>query len=181
MVVKVLVALFIFGNSLAAPLSEQEKNYYKKKGRVVLVKYRDELGLALKQSVQNGFIKGVRSCRAKKTSVEQNWRKLGYKIGRTSHRLRNPKNVAPAWVAPFISKYRKSSAKNKMPISVVALDVDRAGVIAPIYTKKMCMHCHGVSISQGVKSEIRKYYPKDQATGFTMGDLRGLFWLELKR
>jgi len=32
-----------------------------------------------------------------------------------------------------------------------------------------------------VKAEVARRYPRDQATGFAAGDLRGFFWVEVKK
>ena len=42
----------------------------------------------------------------------------------------------------------------------------------------LCTTCHGESISPGIASAIAERYPDDEATGFAVGDLRGVFWVE---
>jgi hypothetical protein len=43
----------------------------------------------------------------------------------------------------------------------------------------MCLACHGESLEPAVAAKLAAAYPKDQATGFRAGDLRGAFWVEL--
>jgi len=44
-----------------------------------------------------------------------------------------------------------------------------------IPTMPMCLACHGQNIAPEVTAAIRAHYPKDQATGFAPGQLRGAF------
>jgi hypothetical protein len=46
-----------------------------------------------------------------------------------------------------------------------------------IPTGEICLACHGESISPDVATAIREAYPQDQATGFSLGDIRGAFTL----
>ena len=38
-----------------------------------------------------------------------------------------------------------------------------------------CALCHGSAVKDDVKAAVAKLYPKDQATGFEPGELRGAF------
>jgi hypothetical protein len=49
---------------------------------------------------------------------------------------------------------------------------------APIIVQKKCLTCHGevgVDVTKKSDSIIESYYPKDLATGFKEGDLRGIW------
>jgi hypothetical protein len=46
-----------------------------------------------------------------------------------------------------------------------------------IPTGELCLTCHGGSIDPDLAARIRAGYPKDQATGFKLGELRGAFTL----
>ena len=94
-------------------------------------------------------------------------------IGRTSFKLRNPKNSPPEWARPLIEQ---RAAEPKF----VDLPDGRTGALLPIKLKAQCLACHGPTeqIADEVKSQLAKLYPDDQATGFQEGDLRGWFWVE---
>ncbi len=104
----------------------------------------------------------------------------GIELGRTSHRLRNPKNAPRAWVAPFLEK-PPAKAEAFVP---VAVDLgDRMGVLKPISVGAQCVACHGPEgeLSGEVFDALKAAYPEDQAKGFNPGDFRGLFWAEVPR
>lgn len=100
-------------------------------------------------------------------------------LGRTSHKLRNPKNAPRNWVRPWLDAHANAPAE-KAQAAVYNLGT-RLGVLIPIPTGPVCTVCHGTSVAPDILAKIRAKYPKDQATGFDVGDLRGAFWIELER
>lgn len=99
----------------------------------------------------------------------------GVKIGRTSFHLRNQINVAPTWAAGFVER------KIREPV-FVSLEQERLGALFPIRLLDNCVMCHGKAEEVGpeVLAAIQKSYPEDRATGFSVGDLRGYFWVEVE-
>ena len=47
--------------------------------------------------------------------------------------------------------------------------------MSAIPTQGMCLKCHGTSIDPKVQAKLKELYPRDQATGFSEGELRGAF------
>jgi hypothetical protein len=105
----------------------------------------------------------------------------GVEVGRTSHRLRNPKNAPRAWVAPYVAQWAGKKLDEVQPV-VVDLG-DRVGLLRPIPTAALCTSCHGATaqIEPEVREVIRQAYPQDQGVGFAEGDLRGVFWAEVPK
>lgn len=101
-------------------------------------------------------------------------RDSGVMIGRTSVRRRNPMNTAPAWAKSTIESSAAAS-------SFFANSDGSLGVALPIVLADNCLMCHGdpAAMDPALKDVIAKTYPKDQATGFAVGDLRGWFWVEV--
>ena len=97
-------------------------------------------------------------------------------MGRSSHKLRNPANVAPDWVANAIDSYLAGETR---PIAV-ELDDGRHGYIEPITMQPLCLTCHGQELQPEVEAKLAQLYPDDQATGFAAGDFRGVFWVEFQ-
>jgi hypothetical protein len=44
-------------------------------------------------------------------------------------------------------------------------------------TEGLCLNCHGKAISSEVRSALKRYYPNDVATGYSLGQVRGAFSL----
>ncbi len=98
-------------------------------------------------------------------------------LGRTSHKLRNPRNAPRAWVEPFLKDANEKKAAAFEPV-VVDLG-NKIGMLKPIGTAGFCLTCHGASIDETVRRKILEKYPADKATGFSEGDLRGVIWAEI--
>lgn len=101
-------------------------------------------------------------------------KKHGVRIGRTSYKLRNPKNEAPVWAALLVDERADKTR-------FMADDNGRLGVLTPIHLAGACLKCHGGpnDLAPGVREQLAKRYPHDKATGFKEGDLRGWFWVEV--
>ena len=103
------------------------------------------------------------------------------KIGRSSHRLRNPKNQPPPWVASFVAGL---DGKRASEVEAHVFDLgDRIGVVRPIPTAKICTKCHGNAseLDPAAAAPLHETYPQDRATGFSVGDIRGVFWVEVSK
>jgi hypothetical protein len=105
----------------------------------------------------------------------------GLEVGRTSHRLRNPKNAPRPWAQPFVTAVATRKAAEVKPIYV---DLgDRLGLLKPIPMGELCTTCHGAadSLAPEVARVLKEGYPEDRATGFAPGDVRGFFWAEVRK
>lgn len=95
-------------------------------------------------------------------------------IGRTSVKLRNPKNGPPDWAKPMVQMMVTDE-------QAIPLPGGRLGVLMPIFLKDKCLACHGPedALKEEVKMALKNQYPEDQATGYREKDLRGWFWVEV--
>jgi hypothetical protein len=140
---------------------------------------RQLAGRLLEELRQGGPVRALSVCREEAPALTaQTARTQGVRIGRTSHRLRNPGNVAPTWTEPFVAGAAGRKAASVQPV-VVDLG-DRVGVLRPIATLGVCLQCHGPAtrLAPEVRESLAAAYPEDRAVGFTEGDLRGFAWAE---
>ena len=101
-------------------------------------------------------------------------REKGVMIGRTSAKLRNPANAAPSWAVGVLND---QPAEPRLTANTDGC----LGVTLPIKLAANCLACHGSpdTMDSAVKAALAANYPKDQATGFKEGDIRGWFWVEV--
>jgi len=104
----------------------------------------------------------------------------GVAVGRTSHRLRNPANAPEPWMVPLLDELRAAAPR---PGSWHAVDLGARGTgyVEPIYLQPLCATCHGEAVEGALLERIRTLYPTDEAVGFHVGELRGLFWAIVPR
>lgn len=105
--------------------------------------------------------------------AEQMSQAHGLKIGRTSFRLRNTDNAPPTWAAKLVA--------DRVSEPTYLTQDGKLAALLPIRMQAPCLMCHGAedTILTPVKEALAKHYPKDQATGFQAGDLRGWFSVEV--
>lgn len=159
-------------------LIDLSPNQKKQKQQALLAKenlFASLLGELTTSMGEKGPAKSISVCKerapeiARRVSEEANVR-----IGRTSFLLRNENNAAPDWAASFVNDRVEDDV-------AVELSNNGLGVLLPIRLQATCTLCHGTDqqVMPEVKAAIVSNYPKDQATGFSEGALRGYFWIEV--
>lgn len=100
-------------------------------------------------------------------------------IRRASHKPRNPYNTADSLESKVIKQYIDQIQSGDDLKPVTYSDENRITFHAPItITNQLCLNCHGKineDISEDNLATIQELYPNDQATGFSMGGLRGIW------
>lgn len=105
-------------------------------------------------------------------------------LRRVSHRVRNPGNRANTEELALIAEYRTTRAAGGV-LSPVLMADGHVTYYAPIViTNALCLQCHGTpekEVTLEVLSSIRKHYPADEAVGFEMGEVRGLWRVDFQQ
>ncbi|MBT8092423.1 MAG: DUF3365 domain-containing protein [Gammaproteobacteria bacterium] len=149
------------------------------RGPELLAPLKKDLKEALVAGMQDGPLNAVSVCKDQAPAIAASLSVDGVEMGRTSHKLRNPANAAPGWVDPILQSYLADNA-DRAP-AIVSLSDGREGYVEPILLQPLCVTCHGKTLPPNLAARISEEYPDDQATGFDVGDLRGVFWVEYPR
>ena len=136
---------------------------------------RVELGGALRAALAKGPEHAIEVCRLDAPRLTALQQRDGIRVGRTSDRLRNPANAPEPWMQPLLAEFRERAPEPGAHRSV-DLGARGTGYVEPIYLKPLCATCHGENVAPPLLDAIRARYPEDRATGFRVGELRGLFW-----
>lgn len=104
----------------------------------------------------------------------------GVTLRRAATKPRNPKNAADEAEKAALEDFAAASAKKEAPKPQVITNADGSrAFLAPIVLgNPLCLQCHGTQekdIAPETLTAIQKLYPDDKATGFKLGDLRGLW------
>lgn len=145
-------------------------------GAALLAPFKSSLMQALTAGMQEGPAAAIEVCSEKAPGIAAGLSVDGVRMGRSSHKLRNPANAPPDWLVPVLESYT-SGAAELQPVTV-DIATNRHGYVEPIITQPLCLTCHGAEIDAEIAARIEESYPEDQATGFAAGDLRGVFWVE---
>ena len=105
----------------------------------------------------------------------------GWDVGRTSLKVRNPKNTPDAWERKVLEDFesRKAAGGNLKAMEHYEV-VEEDGKKSFRYMKAIplfgvCVNCHGSKIRPNISAKLYELYPEDTARGFKPGDLRGAF------
>ncbi len=107
-------------------------------------------------------------------------------LRRVTHRPRNTQNRADTNELELIRYFESELNKGATPQP--AIGTNRTGFYtyyAPIVlTLPLCLNCHGQpgqDIQPEVLTQLKATYPADDATGFKLGQLRGLWSVDFKQ
>jgi hypothetical protein len=150
---------------------------------VVIATLHDALLWELNSALeQGGPTLAIKSCHLDATRVAQRiGRQEGVAAGRTSDRLRNPLNAPRPWAAPLV---KANAGRRARDVDGFAVDLgDKVGVIRPIAYRARCAGCHGQpeTFGSAIRAELEERYPRDRATGFEEGEIRGWYWVEMAK
>lgn len=105
----------------------------------------------------------------------------GMEVGRRALRLRNPGNAPDDWEQQALIEFLGALARGEDPgelerSEVRTVDGEEVFYWAkPILLQQPCTVCHGAALAPEVAAAIADLYPDDRATGFAVGELRGIF------
>jgi hypothetical protein len=146
------------------------------RGAELLAPFKRELKAALKAGLAKGPVEALSACNLRAPEIAASLSHDGVRIGRSSHRLRNPANAPSDWVRPLLDAY-VADPSQRAPQEVALAD-GRNGYVEPIFVQPLCLTCHGEALAPDVAARIEALYPEDRAVGFREGDFRGVFWVE---
>lgn len=168
---------FISSLLMAEPLTQEQMA---QKGTEVSTALVQKLGSELKtQMLSGGPIAALHFCSQNALSLtEQIAKKSGTSIKRVSTQNRNPVNAATSEEKTLLNQWQ-TMLKNGETLPAYALTKRVNG--ETVYYKPIvinnetCLKCHGdVAGDSPLGKAIKETYPEDHATGYKMGDLRGM-------
>lgn len=104
----------------------------------------------------------------------------GVKLRRATLKPRNPQNAATEDERKVLAGFAAALAQGETPRPVVHSEADgRRTFFAPIVlANPLCLQCHGQpgsEVKEATQAALRVHYPDDRATGYKLGELRGLW------
>jgi len=154
-------------------------------GQILTATTFQTLSGQLSQAIEEGGVPhALEFCSVEAIPLTENVsQEFDVQIRRASHKPRNPQNRATEVELSVIDTYIEA-LENALDLTPQILrEDDRIHYFAPIRIGlNSCIQCHGnpeTDIDQEHLSLIRSLYPGDEATGFSMGDLRGIWSISL--
>jgi hypothetical protein len=153
--------------------------------RAAIGKFAEKLKGELMGAMKvDGPVKAIDVCNVSAPAIATDASANGWTVGRTSLKVRNPKNAPDAWEEAALKEFEAAKAKGADPKTLEKSEVvETNGVRTFRFMKAIpaaaepCLACHGEAIKEPVKAKLAELYPADKATGYKEGDIRGAFTL----
>jgi hypothetical protein len=152
------------------------------KGKQAVGALKSQLVGALTEALKGGAPAAISVCSGVAPGLARSLSTGGVTVGRATRKPRNPANVATGWRADALARFEAMVAAGQ-PLAgatwVSRLPDGTAAYAEPLVIQPLCVACHGAALAPEVSAELAARYPADQATGYAVGDLRGIAWAEI--
>ena len=151
-----------------------------------------QLGKNLKSTLVHtiqteGIFEAIQVCNIEAQDISTKLsEELGLQVGRTSLKIRNPKNEPDNWekngLHEFAQKLEQGSLINELEKHELIKEDNQKWFryMKAIPMQEPCGLCHGETLAPQIENKIKSLYPQDQATGFKLGEIRGAFTVKIK-
>ena len=137
----------------------------------------------LMQAMQaGGAVNAIAVCNKRAPAIAAELGALrGWEVGRTSLKLRNPANAPDEWERAVLERFEQRKRAGEDPAKLEYFEVTEQNgqpvfrYMKAIPTAELCLACHGAKLDPAVTAKLDELYPRDQARGYQVGDIRGAF------
>lgn len=159
------------------------------KGNKIAALAQQALASKLKEALTDGGVEhAIQFCKLNAypilDSVQED---TGADIRRVSFKTRNPEDKPDSVEAQILTEYTaKHVGGEAQPARAVLLEDGEMVLFAKpiVVDNALCLVCHGKpgeALTAETLEIIERHYPQDQATGYSQGDLRGMWSIRLPR
>lgn len=167
-------------------LTAAEKSTFLTKGKKIATETFAELSGRLAEALEQGGVAyAIPFCRQVALPLADSLGQANTAtIRRTSLRVRNPADAPLAWEADLLQQFATAdeAGEDLQPL-VQKLPDGTVVFAAPIRVQPLCLQCHG-RLGETLKTAdyavIQQHYPNDQAIGYALGDLRGMWSIQFR-
>jgi hypothetical protein len=164
--------------------SEIDSTYYLEKGQEITQATFDTLSKTLQNAIADRGIAGaIEFCNIQALPItDSKMSQDVWEIKRTSFKTRNPLNEPNDLEREILSTFhRKADAGNELNNELFVRG-DTVHFFRPIKLMPFCANCHGHKdqLQPDVLAKLNELYPNDRATGYSPGDLRGMWHVKFK-
>lgn len=178
----ILLASMLFASPVYA--ADQTQQYVEEGAGLITTFVESLKGELMKNMKEGGPLKAIEACKKLAPELATAQSKDGWTIGRTSLKVRNPRNAPEPWEMLVLQEFEKRKAAGEDPAKLVKAEIveENGGkvfrMMKAIPMAKPCASCHGEAVDEKIVAKLSELYPEDKARGFKPEDLRGAFTLK---
>ena len=173
-----LLILLLSHNAMA-----DEHSDFTQQGKEAIKEFATILKESLVSAMKSGGpIEAINVCNQVAPAIAaQLSQQYGFKIARTSLKVRNSSNMPDAWETDVLHQFEQRKEQGEsIKTLFVSEQLTKANnnemrMMKGIPTGKVCLTCHGSDIKPVIQQRLSELYPNDAAIGFKLGDIRGAF------
>jgi hypothetical protein len=171
-----VVLALVAGSVHAEPAPEDPRLA---RSREIVARFQGELSGRLSEAIAaGGPVHAIEVCSRDAPAIASRLSsESGASVARVALAARNADNTGDARERAILEGFRADMRAGNREAAVrfdVAAD-GSARYMKAIITQPVCLACHGPKLAPEVESAVLQRYPADQATGYSVGDLRGAF------
>ncbi len=140
-----------------------------------------DLRLRLQAGMAESPMAAIAVCAEDAPKIAERWSTEGVVVRRTALKVRQTDNEPSAADRATMMAFAKRLAAGESAGQVEDFAVSSSGqtrYARALITEAPCLVCHGENIAPAISKIIGERYPKDAATGFRLGELRGIVVVE---
>ena len=162
-------------------ISNQEELFGK--GKVIAQASFTKLSTELKSAMEVGGVESaIQYCSISAIPLTDSLSKVhNASIRRVSDKYRNPINRPTAEELEVIKFYQQQANNNEQLKPLIREVHEKQVFYAPINIQELCLKCHGSLNEMPNYPVIKNTYPDDLATGYVLGDLRGIWSISFNK
>jgi hypothetical protein len=151
--------------------------------RAVATKVVEETKSVLESALKGGQpAAALGVCASVAQNIARRHEQQGWRVRRVSERVRNLADTPDAEELAVLRAWQDAHAAGRLTPVTERQEIVTAGgrryvhYMKPIFiAAPVCLQCHGApdKLAPGVADALKEMYPRDQATGYAVGDLRG--------
>lgn len=153
---------------------------------VVMEETKKTLGGELKAAMERGGVaEAVDYCNVHAlTLTDSIGKRYTATVKRVTDKPRNPANAANDAELAQMAKWRNLIATGDQRVVTAEESAEARNFYMPIKIDALCLNCHGIpgeTLTAEHQVLIETKYPNDMATGYQLGELRGLWHISFKK
>lgn len=170
----IVISIFITQTTLANDTDTQAKQ----EARQIIQGFAQDLKQTLVSTMKaQGPVAAINVCNLSAPAIASQHSQTPWQISRSALKVRNTANAPEAWLKQVLMTFEKRK-QNGEPLAQIQHSEQRNDgwyYVKAIPTGEPCLACHGDNLVPAVTQKLNELYPNDQATGFKLGDIRGVF------
>ena len=144
--------------------------------------FRNQLQSTLLGAInENGTAYALQICQLKAPEIAAAHSVAGWTVKRVSNQWRSVADKPDSTEKAVLERFADPATKTEFIVQTAGPDSARTfHYYEKIMVKEMCLQCHGdiQTVDQDLWKFIKLTYPYDKATGYKVGDLRGMYVVE---